>query len=73
MIWNHLKLKGMENTVYRPLEQYCEHLGQVILEVPILLERLSVLCAARRHYGSLKSQQRLSAVKGTPYSMHKSL
>ena len=41
----------MKSSVYSPLEQYREHLGQNVLEIPILLERLSVLCTVRRHYG----------------------
>ena len=48
MIWNHLRHNGMKNTVHRPLEQHCEHHGQMVLEVLILLERLSVLCTVRR-------------------------
>ena len=35
-------MNGMKNSVYSPLEQYCKNLGQNILEIPILLERLSV-------------------------------
>ena len=73
MIWNHLRHDSIRNLVYSSLKLYCEHLSQNVLEIPILLERLSVICTVRRHYGSLKSQQQLSAVKGTPVSMHKSL
>ena len=38
MIGNHLRHNGMKKSIYSPLEQYGERLGQNILSVPMLLE-----------------------------------